>query len=782
MIKNYFKLACRNLLKNKSFSFINILGLAIGIAACMIIFLYVQNELTYDRYNVKAGRIARVTSILHTPESDVVLATTPIPLAVTLKRDYPEVESTVRIEPATRVVKSNNKVFREEFFYSADQNIFSIFSFEFLEGKPEGSLKDPNAIVITKTIARKYFGTSTALGKIMVCNEKNLLVTGVIKDRPVNSDIPLTALLSVDYSKTTSWMDDFPLYTFVLFKNKSDFKNFEAKMVSMSKKYVQPEIEAMGDGKYSIEFDLTPLADVHFNVGKLGDTPKGNKQFNYIFSLLAVFILVIALLNYINLSTAKSTERAREVGIRKVSGALQFQLIRQFLFESSFIVAISWILGLGMVWVALPFFNELFDTKLAINWLYDPILIAGIFLLTLFLAGVYPAFVLSGFKPIKVLKGNWRHGIKGVFLRKTVTITQFAIAAGLIMGTTVIYNQMKFIEQRNLGFNKDQLLNIYLPRDSSSINSVHSFQNELHQRPEVAGITVGSGMMEDGLTIGTTFAETAGKKRELMSNYFSIDPSFISTFQIDLLEGRNLSDSFGTDKNEAFLVNEAFVKTMGWKTSVGKSMEGFGHKGKVVGVVKNFYYRSLHNIVEPLVLVYNIAPANTTTVRLKPRDLQVVQAIFKKNFPVLPFDYSFFDDIVNKQYKKDRATMLLFNYFTMLSIFVSCMGLYGLVSLIVVQRTKEISIRKVLGASLNQLITLLTKDFVRLVFIALVIALPIAGIAMNKWLTSYAYHIQLSWWMFLIPVMLILIIALSIISKEIIRTSLANPVKSLRAE
>jgi putative ABC transport system permease protein len=782
MVKHYFKLARRNLLKNKSFSLINILGLAIGIAACMIIFLYVQNELTYDQYNVNTNRIARVSSTVHTPESDILLATTPIPLADALKRDYPEVEATVRIEAAPRVVKSNNQVFREEFFYSADQNIFSIFSFEFVEGKPEGALQHPNSIVITKTIAWKYFGTRSVLGKTLMCNEKNLIITGVIRDRPINSDIPITALLSVDYSKSTSWMDDFPLYTFVLFKNKPSLKSFEAKMVSMSKKYVQPEIAAMGDGKYSVDFVLTPLADVHFTVGKLADTPKGNKQFNYIFSLLAVFILVIALLNYINLSTAKSTERAKEVGIRKVSGAQQFQLIRQFLFESSFIVAIAWICALGMVWMVLPFFNNLFDTKLAINWEQDIFFILGLFLLTLILAGIYPSFVLSGFKPIKVLKGNWKHGIKGVLLRKTVTITQFAIATGLIMGTTVIYHQMKFIEEKNLGFEKDQLLNIFLPRDSAYNSAVHAFQNELHQRPEVAGITVGSGMMEDGLTIGTTFAETEGKKRELMSNYFSIDPSFLPVFQIHLLEGRNLSDSFGTDKNEAFLVNEAFIKTMGWKSPLGKSMEGFGHKGKVVGVVKNFYYKSLHNIVEPLVLIYNNAPANTTTARIKPKDLAVVEMLFKKNFPALPFDYSFFDDIVNKQYKKDRATMSLFNYFTMLAIFVSCMGLYGLVSLIVIQRTKEISIRKVLGASLNHLITLLTKDFISLVFFALVIALPIAGFAMNKWLNSYAYHIQLSWWMFLIPVILILIIALTIISKEIIRTALANPIKSLRAE
>jgi len=341
---------------------------------------------------------------------------------------------------------------------------------------------------------------------------------------------------------------------------------------------------------------------------------------------------------------------------------------------------------------------------------------------------------------------------------------------------------MKFIQQKDLGFNKNQLLNIYLPRDSASQQSVNAFQDELRRRPEISDLTVGNGMTEGGLTMGTTFVQSGGKKRELMCNYYGIDPHFLNVFQIQLLEGRNLSDSFGTDKNEAFLVNEAFVKSMGWKSGVGQPIEGFAHKGKVVGVVRNFYYRSLHNLVEPLILVYNINPANTTTVKIKPADLSVVKDIFKKNFPAIPPDYSFFDEIVDKRYEKDKITMSLFNNFTVLAIFVSCLGLYGLVALIAVQRTKEISIRKVLGATLGQLLALLTKDFMKLVLWALVIALPVAGFVMNKWLTTYAYHIPLKVWMFLIPVLLVIAIALIVISREIVKTALANPVKSLRTE
>jgi putative ABC transport system permease protein len=784
MIQNYLKIAWRNLLKHKTFSFINILGLAIGIAACMIIFLYVHGERTFDLYNTKADRIARVTTRMHTPESDLVIATSPVMLAGTLKRDYPEVESCARLINASASVKSNNEIFSEESFYKTDQDIFSVFSFDFLQGSPAVALKNPRSIVITETIAKKYFGKRTALGKILICSGENLEVTGIIKDRPANSDMKIDALLSTDFSKTTAWMDDFDNFTFVLFYQKPDLKHFRYKLIDLSRKYIQPELDAGGGpggaGRYKVEFEPEPLAAVHFSEGKLADTPKGNKQFNYVFSLLAVFILIIALLNYINLSTAKSTERAREVGIRKVSGASQFQLMRQFLFESFFLLALACLLGMGLVQAGLPFFNKLLQTNLSMNWSVGILFMGIIFLITLVLAGLYPAFVLSAFQPIKVLKGNWQHGFKGVILRKAVTITQFAIAAALIMGTTVIYNQMKYVQQKDLGFNKDQLLNIFLPRDSAHMSSVKAFQNDLRNRPEIKGLTVGGSLVTE--TMSSTVTNFEGKRREFMCIYYPIDPQFLSVFQIPLAEGRNISDNFKTDKEEAFLVNEAFVKMMGWKTGVGKSLEGFFHKGKIVGVVKNFYFKSLHEVIEPVVMVYNTFPISTTTVKINPKDLPVMKTLFKKNLPELALDYTFFDEMVGKQYLKDRMTMSLFNSFTMLAILVSCLGLYGLVALIVVQRTKEIGIRKVLGATLKQLLSLMTKDFVKLVFWALVIALPIAGIVMNKWLGSYAYHIPLSWWMFLIPSLVILGINLVVISREIIKTALANPANSLRSE
>lgn len=784
MIQNYLKIAWRHLLKHKGFSFINIFGLALGIGACMIIFLYVHSELTYDLYNVKAGRIARITTRLHTPESDVVIATSPIMLGGTLKRDYPEVESCARLVNAGAKIKFNNDIFSEESFYKTDQNIFSVFTFDFLQGSPTAALQEPHSIVITETLAKKYFGKGIALGKIMICNGEDLRITGIIKDRPANSDMKIDALLSFDFSKTTVWMDDFDNFTFALFYQKPDLKQFGYKLVDLSRKYIQPELDAGGGpggaGRYKMEFELESLKDVHFSAGKLADMPKGNKQFNYVFSLLAIFILIIALLNYINLSTTKSTERAREVGIRKVSGATQFQLIRQFLFESFFLLTIACLFAVGLIEAALPFFNKLLRTNLSLNgpdWLR---FMGIIFFITLLLAGLYPAFVLSAFQPVKVLKGSWRYSIKGVILRKTVTIIQFAIAASLITGTTVIYNQMKYVEQKNLGFNKDELLNIFLPVDSVHIGSVKAFQNDLRQRPEVQGITVGGGLIT--ATMSSTITNSEGKRREFMCIYYPVDPKFLSVFQISLAEGRNMSDSLSTDKKEAFLVNEAFLQMMGWKSGIGKSIEGWDHKGKIVGVMKNFYFKSLHDVIEPVVMVYNTFPINTTTVKIKPRDLPVVKDLFKKNLPEVPIDYSFVEEMVAKQYQKDRITMSLFNAFTVLAILVSCLGLYGLVSLITVQRTKEIGVRKVLGASLNQLFSLMTKDFMKMIFWALLIALPVAGIVMNYWLSSYAYHIQLSWWMFILSALSVFFIALIVISREIFKAALTNPVNTLRTE
>lgn len=782
MIKNYIKIAWRNLLRHKTFSIVNILGLAIGIAACLIIFIYVRHELTFDQYNKNADRIARITTTIHAPESDIVMAPTPALLATTLQKVYPEVEAAVRLERYNTIVRVKNDYFKEEDFYHTEQSVFSVFSFDVLEGALTNALDRPNSIVITSRIAKKYFGKESPVGKILMCDNGNRLVTAVIKERPANSDIKIDALLSHDFSAVTEWMDGFSTYTFVLFGKKINTEAFEKKLVDLSKQYVQPELDKAGAPNYSAEFLVEPLSDVHFSQGKHDDTPKGNRQYNYIFSILAVLILLIALLNYVNLSTAKAAERAKEVGIRRVSGAMPPQLIRQFLFESFFLVTIAWLVSFLLVYFTIPFLNRILQTTLTVRWGYALLFTGIVFVVTLFLAGLYPAFVLSSFKPVKVLKGNWRNTGKGLLLRKSITVTQFAIAAALIMGATVIYNQMHFLEKTDLGYQKSRLMNIYLPRDSASRGAVTAFVNALRQQPSINGVTVGGGMVAAGLTMGSTFVEDQGKKREVMCNYFPVDPHFLRVFEVQLLEGRNLSDRFETDRKEAFLINEAFLKMMGWKSGIGKEIDAWGHKGRVVGVVKNFYYKSLHNLVEPLIMMSKDAPTHITTVKAGPENLAIIKKIYKQYFPAIPIDYSFFDEIVSRQYEKDRITMLLFNNFTVLAIFISCMGLYGLVSLIAIHRTKEIGIRKVLGASLSNLLVVLSGDFMKLVFMALMIALPVAGVLMHQWLQSYAYHEPLAWWMFLVPAITVLFVAIAVISRQVLKTAFSNPVDSLRIE
>lgn len=783
MMKSYLTIAWRNLLRHKAFSLINILGLSIGIATCTIIFLYVQNELTYDQYNKNASRIVRVSANMLSPENDLRLATAPALLAPGLKRNLPEIAEAVRIQGSTVTVKWHDQLSREDDFCESDQSIFSIFDFVFIEGSPANALKAPHSIVLNRSLARKYFGHTTALGKTLICDNEPLVVTGVFEDRPANSDLNIPALLSANFDKNTKWLAEMGCFSFVLFRTQPNLQQFSKKLASISSTYVKPELNSVGANAYTIEFVPELLKDVHFSKDRIGDTAKGNKQYALIFSLLAGFILLIALLNYINLTTARSFERAREVGVRKVIGAKPVQVIKQFFIESFLLITIAWVLGNIFVALGLPFINSLLETRLAVQWGHVLFFTTSVLLISFLLAGIYPALVMSAYKPVVVLKGRWQRSFKGIWLRKVVTVTQFAIAAALIMGTTVIYYQMQNLRTRNLGYNKDQLMTISLPADSTLASSLRAFQNELRKRPEVMGLTSAAKLDIEGLASSTTIAETNGKKREFMCNFFPVDADYIPVLQMKMVEGRNFSDSFLTDRSTGFIVNEAFVRSMGWQSALGKELEGFDKKGRVIGVVHDYFYKSLHNIIEPLVLVYNAGPLlNTTTIRIRPKHLPMVEALYKKYFPVRYFDYAFFDDMLNEYYRQDQITMRLFNQFTILAIFISCLGLYGLVSLVTGYRIKEIGIRKVFGASIAQLFNLLTKDFLILIIVALFIALPVMTVAMQHWLSAYPYRINLGWKIFLMPVAATLLIALAVISREIIRAFLVNPVKSLRVD
>ncbi len=788
MIKNYLKIAWRNLIRHKSFSIINIGGLSIGIAACLLISLYVNYELSYDGYNLKKDRIVRITNMVRTPEKDnLTVALAPTPLATTLNHNYPEVETAVRLEPDAGVMKVNDQLYSEKFVYKADANVFDVFTWQFVEGNPSQALKDPHSIVITETLAKKYFGTNKAIGKTITCNKQLCHVTAVLADLPENSDLKIDALLPGDFAKVTNWTGfDFDDYTFVLFRQKPDYAAFAKKLALISKNDIQPALDKQGATKYSVKFNIEPLTEVHFVAGNMGDTVKGDEQLVYIFSVLAIIILVIALLNYINLSTARATERAKEVGVRKVNGAIQSSLIRQFLFESFFLKGIALVIGIALMFIMLPFLNSLLQIKISHAWSSNSFwIICGVVLASSLLTGLYPAFVLSSFQPITALKSNFKHQTKGLTLRKTITVIQFVIATVMIAGAFIMNKQINFIQHRSLGFNNNQVLNVSLPDDSVALLRVPAFNNALKQLSAVKGTSVGFSFAKgnDDVNVkSTTLATANGVKREVISNYFAIDDKFIPLLNMKLIAGRNFSLAMATDKKEGFIVNEAFVDQMGWKKPIGQAIEGFDHKGHVTGVIKNFHYSSLLNPIAPLVMVNSSQKATSVLVKVNPAQLNQVKAAWQSYFPDVPFNYNFLDEGFNAMYQKDITSIRLFNYFTILSILVACLGLYGLAYLVATQRTKEIGIRKVLGAAINQILVLLARDFVKLVALAAILAIPLTWFIMNKWLTSYAYHITINWWLLTLPVFLILMIAIVVISYQTIKVALTNPVKSLKSE
>lgn len=786
MLRNHLLVAWRNLIKRASFSVINILGLAAGIAVCVLIYLYVHYELTYDLYNEKADRIARLTSVVHTPESDMKIAACPIILGKVLTQEYPEVEAVARFGSPAPIVKHNGSVFEEANWYSADSQAFKVFTFKFLEGAPATALAQPQSLVLTRSMALKYFGQHNAMGQLLTVNKTTRLVTGVIADRPANSDMQIDALYSADKTSDTTWTDldgESMSYTFVLFKRPPDLKAFTQKLHGLSTRFAQPEFDKQGATAYHLWFVPEMLKDVHYSDDKIGDMPKGSRSFNTIFSLLSVFILLIALLNYINLSTAKAAERAKEVGIRKVNGAGRGQLVRQFLFESLLLVSIAWVIALGLTALGLPLLNKLLDIHLPYRWTGNPGSAVAVFVLTVVLAGTYPALVLSSFKPARVLKGALTTSGRSLLLRKVITVAQFTITAILITGAVVVFYQVRFIAHKDLGFDKTQLVNIMVP-DTGPNESIPGFIEELRQHPGIQGVSAGATFRADDIRpMATTFAEkNGGGKEEFVCDYFFIDTAFFSVTHVRLVQGRNFQAAMHTDSAESFIVNRAFVRKMGWKNPIGKNLEGFNHKGTVVGVVGDFYYRSLHNALQPLAVVLNVTPPSNILVKTTAAQLPAIKSIWKSHFPDIPLDFGFLDEQYAAQYKKDNQTMAMFNIFTLLAIGISCLGLYGLVSLVLAQRTKEIGIRKVLGAPVAGLVVLLTRGFLSLVALSSLIAIPIAAYALHRWLEAYPYHIPLAWWMFAAPLIATCAIAFMATCYRVVRAAGANPVKSLRAD
>lgn len=783
MPASYLKITARRLLRQKTISLINIFGLSIGLAACLLIYLYVRHELSYDTYHPNAARVARLTTIIHNSGSDVDIALAPLPAGPNLLRNFPEVEIVARVDNESElVIKAGPEIISPKNFCYSEPAIFSVFGFRFLEGTVAGALSAPNSVVLSRSAEKKYFGGQPALGKTLECNRKPFRVTGVFADQPANTDLRIDGILSKEFPNNDGWLTDDFFSTYVLFHGKPNLAQFNQRLSRLTA-IAQPSLDENAGKGWKLDFHAEALTDVHFVKGHLADNAKGDRAFDRIFSALAIFILLIALLNYINLATARAAERAKEVGVRKVIGATPRSIVRQFLAESAILVTIAWLVAAGLVVLALPFFNRLLDTELSWTGWATILLPFVLFPLTVLLAGGYPALVLSRFRPVSVLKGKLTGPTKGATLRKILTVAQFVIALTMLAGVVVFFGQMRFIGHRDLGLDQQEVLHISMPGGDSLIGkAAPAFYQALRQESGIRGVSVGSGLPVQGVGMNGIEVNSGGKKRALLCNMFLIDGQFLPLMHIAIAEGRNYSDSLATDRTENYIVNQAFVRSMGWRSGLGQNIASSDRKGRIIGVVRDFFWKSLHNSIDPAMLIYKTDPPNAVLLKTSPAELPRLKQLWKNYFPYSPFEYWFMDEAFNAQYKSDRTTQFLFNAFTGLAIIISCLGLYGLVSLITIQRTKEIGIRKVLGAPIHRLVLLLSADQIWLICWASLIALPLAALGANQWLATYAYHTRLDVWIFVLPVLVLLLLTLAVTGYRILRAALANPVNSLRAE
>lgn len=807
MIKNYLKIAWRNLVKNKTFSIINITGLAIGLSCFLLIALYVLDELSYDRFNEKASKIYRINSDIRFGGGDLKLPVASDMMGQVLKKDYPEVEQYTRLYANGGIlVKKNDQFINEPNVGYADSTLFDVFTLPAVNGDPKTALNEPNTIVITESTAKKYFNSTNVIGKVLETNDNgktDYKITAVLKDIPHNSHLRFDMLMSMDNAQY-GWGNylSHNFFTYLVLKEGVDYKEFEKKFTQYINKYVIPQagqimqIKSMDEFEKAgnkLQYSLTPLTKIHFQSDRNFDlSPPGNIQYVYIFSAIALFILLIACINFMNLTTARSANRAREVGIRKVLGTERKNLMGQFLTESTLMVVLSLIIAIGIAYLVLPLFNNVATKSMTLRSLFSPVilplLIALPFIVGL-LAGSYPAFYLSGFKPILVLKGKLQSGKKAGTLRSVLVITQFAISIILIIGTIIIYRQLNYIQTKNLGFNKDQVLiinNAYTLKNNADV-----FKNEMLKQPGVSSGTLTGFLPVNSSRNDNTFSTepVMTAKTGLDMQVWTIDYDYLKTMGMQLAKGRGFSREFGTD-TAAVIVNETAAKFLGFGDPVGKKIYSYGNANNpiplnIIGIVKNFHFASLRENIGPLCFVLG---RNTSSVSFKisaahiPDVLKQAESKWKVMAPGMPFSYQFLDEAFGEMYRSEQRVGTIALIFSLLAIFIACLGLFGLASFMAERRTKEIGVRKVLGASVNGIVQLLSKDFLKLVLIAFIIAAPLAWWFMHKWLQDFAYRISIGWWIFLVAGLIAMLIAVFTVSFQAIRAAIANPVNSLRTE
>src|SRR5688572_5744229 len=818
MFKNYFKVAFRNLLKRKGFSLINILGLATGMAVCLLIILFIQSELSFDKHNEKAENIYRVVLDRSYPGRSTSYSIIPQSIGGAIKTEYPEVLESTRLfnfgGGGNFILRIGEKTFEEEGVLAADSNFVRVFTANILHGDPATALEKPNSAVINESTAKRFFGSANAaFGKTFETdgNDTTLtyMITGVVADWPDNSHFLFDMLISTStfqFTRNPNFIG-FAAHTYLLLHPNSSYKALEAKFPEIIKKYVSGEINRVFNQSWedfqkagnSYHYYLQPLTRIHLISDLEAELrPNGSMTAVYIFAIVAVFILVLACINFINLSTARSVERAKEVGIRKTFGSEKKALVGQFLIESVFVSLVSMLVAFTLIILLIPAFNTISGKNLTVTYFLQP---AWIFLLIAFvvitgiIAGLYPAFVLSSFNPIMVLKGRFKSNRYGLALRNGLVIFQFAISVILIISTIVVNRQMNYMLGNKLGFTKDHV--VVVERTDLVGNQLPAFKNELLS---IAGVDFASGastMPGNQNFFGTTWQEV-GSKAPMTGRGMIVDEDFGKTLGLELKEGRFFSKDFSTD-TLSIVLNERAVKELGLTNTIGSRLTsptglfngpgGATYTYTVVGVVKDFHYHSLHEPISPLVIVNSKkfgGQSGLVALRIKGDNFKTsvagIQAVWKKFVKEKPFNYYFLDKSLEDQYKAEQTTQRIFTIFSGLAIFIACIGLLGLAAYATQQRTREISIRKVLGASESSIVTMLSKDFLKLVLISSAIAFPVAWWGMNKWLQDFAYRTDVGWWIFLVAAMAALLIALFTVSTQALKAAFTNPAKNLRTE
>jgi len=795
MIKNLLLVALRNFKRDKWYSLLNIFGLTIGITFSLFLIFYIKDELSYDRYNEKVDRIYRINSNIKEPDKDTMRwAVTPFPMAPALVKDYPEVEEAVRFISNGKVMYKNGdlRLYEDKVFF-ADSNLFRVFTYKFIEGNPQTALKDPKSMVLTRSVAKKYFGKAVnCVGKSLENTSGDVYkITAVIEDVPKNSHILFNILISrsslpADYAN--NW-GSFGFYTYVLLKPNTSATTFEKKMLPVYDKYLA---SIFAQYNVKMRFSAQLIASIHLHSQMINEPEElGSISYIYIFSAVAFFMLLIACINYMNLTTARSARRAKEIGIRKVTGSSKLQLVSQFLTESTLTAFFALLLSVGLIVLLLPTFNSLSGKFISFKTLLQPdtlLILLSVILFVGLVGGSYPAFYLSKFNPVNILKGSLSTGSGNVILRRTLVVVQFSISMIMLICTWIVYNQLNYLRSKDLGFNKDQVLVANANSNNDIRSKIHSFKNEMHSNPQVLAVSTAQAVPGGGIGFNLLTIESKNGYVDKGVDVYAVDEDYFKTLGMKMVKGRNFSGL--SDTLRSIIVNENMVKEFGWgENAIGKKVKFPGDtSGKffeVIGVVKDFNQKSLYNPIAPLILFYS---PNNNSIQLKlnaaniPATIAGIERKWKATFPELPFQYTFLDQDFDSQYAADQKRGRIFTAFSILTILITCLGLLGLIAFTTEQRQKEISIRKVVGANLGQLVPLITKNFVVLVGLSCLIAFPVAWYFMDKWLEIFPYNTGLTVTPFILSALVVLLITLMTVIFHTLKAALANPTKSLRTE